>query len=520
MLAITASKCSRRAAQKLPVGTSFQLKRFSSSSSVINVDNPYTSEIHCSISTVDQKIVYPVVALVFLTGELMCLKIQEEWAKTSLDHRRIKLTGEAKFLRYHNIILCIDVVQKFMENFKQRKEEIAQDISSMMGKPLAQAQGEVNGVMERVEAMCDFAPKALADEVLPKEGFMRKIVREPVGVVLVLAPWNYPLLTTVNSVIPAVLAGNSVVLKHSPRTPLCANHFQSAFESSGAPVGLVQALHTDNDTVHAAIQHPKIGFVSFTGSVATGHKIYESVARNRFIDTTLELGGKDGAYVAPDANLDNAVAGLVDGAFYNAGQSCCGIERVYVHESMYDEFVEKAAETISGYVLGDPSDEKTTLGPLALSSQPAFLEAQVNDARAKGARVVVGGKPTTDSAGKGRFFEPTLVADVTSDMDIATVESFGPVLAVASVKSDDDAVERLNSTNYGLTGVLFTESAERAMQLAPRIEAGTVFMNRCDYLDPMLPWTGVKDTGKGVSLSEHGFGAFSRLKGYHFKLAS
>ena len=367
--------------------------------------------------------------------------------------------------------------------------------------------------------MMALAPDVLKSEVLPdKPGFRRLITKEPVGVVLTIAPWNYPILTTINSVAPAILSGNSVIIKHSARTPLCADHFVDAFLEAGAPEGLVTALHTGHDEVAQVIRHPSIGFVSFTGSVPGGGAVYRAVASERFIDATLELGGKDPGYVAEDANLDAAVDTLIDGAFFNNGQSCCGIERVYVHESKYDAFLEQAQTVLAGYRLGNPADASTTHGPLAQANACSFLQSQTDDAKARGARLLMGGSATVDAAGKGRFFQPTLLAECDHTMDIMTEESFGPVLGVAPVRSDEEAIALMNDSEYGLTASIFTGSEERAAEMAPRIETGTLFMNRCDYLDPLLPWTGVKNTGKGVSLSAHGFQGFNKLKGYHFKL--
>lgn len=465
----------------------------SSSSNVMKVDNPYTLETYCEIELKDAK--------ESLEAVQKSSSAQKEWSKTSLATR-------------------IEVVRKFMQVFEDQKDVIAKDISGQMGKTFAQAKGEVGGMMERCEKMIELAPEALKDEILPeKSGFFRKIGREPVGVVLVVAPWNYPLLTSVNSIVPALLSGNSVVLKHSSRTPLCADHFERAFLEAGAPPGVLTALHTGHAEVDQIIRHPEVGFVAFTGSVPGGHQIYSSVS-NRFIDATLELGGKDPGYVAEDANLAAAVETLVDGAYYNCGQSCCGIERVYVHEKHYESFLEQANEIVQGYNLGDPMNSDTTMGPVAQQSSQSFLLSQIKDAKAKGARVLSGGNITTDTNGKGRFFEPSLLADCDHSMDIMMEESFGPVLGVMPVKSDEHAIQLMNDSQFGLTASIFTESQERAAEIAPRIETGTVFMNRCDYLDPELPWTGVKDTGKGVSLSRHGFKAFSRLKGYHFKLST
>lgn len=254
------------------------------------------------------------------------------------------------------------------------------------------------------------------------------------------------------------------------------------------------------------------GYAHFTGSVRGGHQVYKNVS-NRFIDVGLELGGKDPAYIADDADIDQAIEGVVDGGFYNAGQSCCGIERVYVHRKHYDEFLDRASTIISGYKQGNPLEDGVDMGPMAQPSSVDFLSAQVKEAKEKGARVLVGG----EASDCGRFFQPTLVADATHDMGVMTEESFGPIIAVAPVDSDEEALELINDSPYGLTVSLWTNDEERAMRLAGECQTGTVFMNRCDYLEPLLAWTGVKDTGKGVSLSRHGFGPLTRLKSYHFK---
>lgn len=460
--------------------------------STLSVDNPYTGETFVEVPLVDT------------AGALELVDrssaAQREWARTSIESR-------------------IELLERFIVAMKGSSDAIAADISGQMGKTLASARGEISGMTERCEAMMALAPDVLKSEVLPdKPGFRRLITKEPVGVVLTIAPWNYPILTTINSVAPAILSGNSVIIKHSARTPLCADHFVDAFLEAGAPEGLVTALHTGHDEVAQVIRHPSIGFVSFTGSVPGGGAVYRAVASERFIDATLELGGKDPGYVAEDANLDAAVDTLIDGAFFNNGQSCCGIERVYVHESKYDAFLEQAQTVLAGYRLGNPADASTTHGPLAQANACSFLQSQTDDAKARGARLLMGGSATVDAAGKGRFFQPTLLAECDHTMDIMTEESFGPVLGVAPVRSDEEAIALMNDSEYGLTASIFTGSEERAAEMAPRIETGTLFMNRCDYLDPLLPWTGVKNTGKGVSLSAHGFQGFNKLKGYHFKL--
>lgn len=467
------------------------------------MDNPYSFNTYCEVPLAS-------------TAEALA-KVQETaaaqrlWAsETTLDDR-------------------LALVKRFMSNFECEKERIAADISGQMGKPYTHALGEIKGMYERCEGMMALAPEALAPEILPaKANFKRTIIKEPVGVVLCVAPWNFPLLTSVNCIVPAVLAGNGVIVKHSPRSPLCAEAFERAFLAAGAPPGLVSSLHCEHDSVHAVMRQEEVGFVSFTGSVAGGRAVYSSLAQHRFVDATLELGGKDAAYIAEDADMEAAVETLVDGAFFNAGQSCCGIERVYVHESRYRQFLEGASaelERCFGVLadgtskLGDPMASTTAMGPMALPTAPGFLQGQVKDAVNKGAKILFGdGTPVTDASGKGRFFSPTLLAGCSHSMDVMVEESFGPVLGVMPVASDGEAIDRINDSKFGLTACVFTSNEDRAEKMGQNVSVGTFFMNRCDYLDPMLPWTGVKDTGKGISLSTHGFRGVTKLKGLHLKM--
>jgi acyl-CoA reductase-like NAD-dependent aldehyde dehydrogenase len=365
--------------------------------------------------------------------------------------------------------------------------------------------------------MASIAEESLADIVLPpKEGFERRIAKEPLGVVLDLPAWNYPLLTAVNAVAPAVLAGNAVLVKHSPRTPLCGEHFARAFAEAGAPEGTVQAIFLDYPNTEKLVGDARVDHVLFTGSVLGGHKI-QAAARERFLHIGLELGGNDPAYVAPDCDFDKAVENIVDGAMYNAGQSCCAVERVYVHHSLYERFVAAVEPLVRAYVLGDPESDKTTMGPIAQPWHPAELQAFVQDATGKGAKLICGGRPTQVN-GRGRFFEPTLLKDVRADARVMNEESFGPLLPIAPVRSDEEALERMNASRLGLTASVWTSDRERADRMARQLEAGTVYMNRCDSLDPALPWSGVKDSGRGVTLSALGFDALTRPKALHYRL--
>lgn len=410
------------------------------------------------------------------------------------------------------------LAMRAVEQMESARDSIAADITRMMGKPLRQARNEVGGMAKRARHMIAIARESLADTVLPPlEGFERRIERVPLGVVFSLPAWNYPLLTAVNVVIPALLAGNAVVLKHSARSPLGGEHFADAFERAGAPKGLVQAIHCDYDTAEAICGDRRVSYVAYTGSLFGGQRVYAAAATKRFIDVGLELGGNDAAYVAEDADFERAVDGIVDGACYNAGQSCCAVERAFVSRSLYDRFVEAALELMKKYRLGDPTDEAVNMGPMAQPTHPAFLEAQVKQAESEGARVLLGGRATRVD-GRGRFFEPTLIVDAKSSVDVMRVETFGPVLPIVPVDSDEEALALINDSFLGLTASVWTRDRDRAAKLASRIETGTVYMNQCDTLDPALPWTGAKDSGKGATLSALGYLHLTRPKAINFKL--
>lgn len=408
-------------------------------------------------------------------------------------------------------------VERAVAVFKRDREDIAREVTQQMGKPIAEARREVDTLLERAEYCISIAAEVLAPEHLPEQpGLLRRIHQEPLGVVFNIAAWNYPLLLPVNVIVPAVLAGNAVVLKHSDKTPLTGLRFERAFAELSVP-NVVQNLVADHDQAGRMIRDRRVDHLSFTGSVRGGHDVYRSAAAARFIDVGLELGGKDAAYVAADADLEHTVAGVVDGACYNAGQSCCSVERVYVHESIYPQFLERAQVLVNAYRLGDPLDEATTMGPLASASKPAFLTSHVEEAVERGARVLAGGSAPTHIEHGRRFFAPTLVADVPREAQLMRDESFGPVVAVAAVKDDEEALHRMHDTDYGLTASVWTADQDRAERFGRALDVGTVYQNRCDYLDPALPWTGVRDSGKGSTLSRAGFFYLTRRKSINFR---
>ena len=407
---------------------------------------------------------------------------------------------------------------RFVEAFVAKKQAIAEEISWQMGRPVAHAPGEVRGLEERARYMISIAEATLGDvDPGPKAGFTRLIRREPLGVVLTLAPWNYPYLTAVNSIIPALMAGNAVILKHSSQTPLCAERFAEAFAAADLPGGVFQYLHLTHDATDALIRSPEIDFVAFTGSVVGGRAV-QRAASTRFIGVGLELGGKDPAYVRPDAPFEHTVENLVDGAFYNAGQSCCGIERIYIHEALYDRFVEAFVEQTRAYRLGDPLDPATTLGPVVRASTADFIRAQVAEAVRQGARALI--DPATFPAAQAGtpYLAPQVLTGVNHSMRIMTEETFGPAIGLMQVASDDEAVALMNDSPYGLTASIWTADEAAALVLGDRVETGTWFMNRCDYLDPALAWTGVKDSGRGCTLSALGYDHLTRPKSFHFRI--
>jgi acyl-CoA reductase-like NAD-dependent aldehyde dehydrogenase len=399
-----------------------------------------------------------------------------------------------------------------------RADEIGTELTWQMGRPIAHSPMEIRrGFAERAAYMIDIAADALADDVLaPKEGFFRFIRHEPLGVVLVLAPWNYPYLASVNAVIPALMAGNSVILKVSQQTPAVGARYADAFRDAGLPDGVFQHLQARHEDIATMIADRRVAFVSFTGSVEGGCAVQRAAARH-FIATNLELGGKDPAYVRADAPLDATIENLVDGAYFNAGQSCCAVERIYVHDDAYDRFVDGFVALTRQYRLGNPLDPKTTLGPVVRSSAAAVVRAQIADAIARGARALVDAREFPAAADGTPYVAPQVLVDVDHRMHVMTEESFGPVAGIMRVRSDDEAVALMNDSRYGLTASIWTSDVDRAVAIGDRVATGTWFLNRCDYLDPALAWTGVKDSGRGCSLSRLGYEALTRPKSFHLR---
>ena len=409
----------------------------------------------------------------------------------------------------------IEVVQSALNYFIENKQSIALDISQQMGRPISQSPSEVNGLLERANYLCSIAINALSPiNFEDKPGFKRSIVREPIGVIFVISAWNYPLLVTINSVIPALLAGNTVLLKHSSQTPAIGQHFEKAFKKMAGIDPLLGQGIVDHTTTGKIIEEMNIQHVVFTGSVSGGLKILQHTAK-KFMQPQLELGGKDAAYVAEDADIAAAAETVVDGAMFNSGQSCCGIERVYVHRNNYNEFINKSLQIIAQYKLGDPLSENTNMGPLVTEKAAKYADEQIQNAIKQGARVLAGGKMRQIS--NGFFYEPTLIIDIKQTMEIMQEENFAPILPVLPVDSIEEAIALVNDSRYGLTSAIFTQDLNKAKLFAEQVETGTVFMNRCDYLDPALPWTGVKNSGCGSALSHLGFLSVTRAKSLHFK---
>ncbi|MBU2709545.1 aldehyde dehydrogenase family protein [Zooshikella harenae] len=456
-----------------------------------------------TISPVDNSIY---VEREYATGEQIQTAL-EEAQKAHIYWKNVPLTQRVQ--------LCTQAI----ELLKTKQDQLAREICWQMGRPIVHAGGEINGVIERAEYMLSIAESALAPIQVPgNHTRIRYIQKEPLGVVLLIAPWNYPYLTAINTLIPALVAGNTVIIKHSTQTPLCAERLVEIFLEAGFPDSVFQYLHLTHAGCEQVIEHPAINFVAFTGSVAGGRSIASSSAQY-FKGVGLELGGKDPAYIREDADLATAVASVMDGVFFNAGQSCCGIERIYVHKAVYHDFVEAACQWVKALNLGRPDELATTLGPMISKQAATAVRSQIKEAVACGATMLIDEFKYALSQPGTPYLAPQLLVNVNHSMSIMNEESFGPVAGIMFVDNDDEAVYLMNDSDYGLTAAIYTQDINVAKSLGERLETGTVFMNRCDYLDPALAWTGVKDSGRGCTLSLLGYDQLTQPKSYNLQLA-
>ncbi|KAF4616677.1 hypothetical protein D9613_008623 [Agrocybe pediades] len=457
---------------------------------------PYTTRVYPTTEEIDKVIQNAVAA-------------QRSWSRVPLEER-------------------ISIGRKFMEEFKKMSDELPMELSLQMGRPVSQGAGEIRGFLDRADYLLNIAASSLADVSLKdtdKPGFRRYIKRTPLGVILVIAPWNYPYLVSINAVLPAIVAGNAVLLKPSPQTPVTAERFALALTRAGVPENIIQVLHMSPELTNHVIQNPSVDFVSFTGSVQGGRSVAKAAAHAAgFTGVALELGGKDPAYVRPDADLDYTVAELVDGAFFNSGQSCCAIERIYVHQSIYEPFVEKFVALTKTYRLGDPTLPETNLGPVVSLASAERIRKQVDQAVAAGAKSLIAESHFPQAKIGSTYVAPQVLVDVNHSMEVMMEETFGPVVGIQKVSSDEEALELMNDSPYGLTASIWTdaernpESEAAFLRFVDDLATGTVFLNRCDYLDPALAWCGVKNSGRGVSLSKFGYDQLTREKSVHMKI--
>ena len=409
------------------------------------------------------------------------------------------------------------ILDRFLEILRGQNDEIAVELAWQMGRPVRYG-GEFGSFEERVRALIDLAPAALAP-TLPadrRDGITRHIVRAPLGVVFVIAPWNFPFLTAVNTIVPALMAGNALLLKHSAQTLLVGDRFQSALDAAGLPAGLFRHVALSHEDSARILSTGSVDHVTFTGSVEGGRAV-ERAAAGTFTSSTLELGGKDPAYVRADADLAFAVENIVDGVYFNSGQSCCGVERIYVHDRLYDDFIDGFAALTRQYQLGNPLDFATTLGPMAATRFADVVRAQTADALARGGKPLI--DPAQFSANRDGtpYLMPQAIINVDHGMAIMREENFGPLVGIMKVSSDAEAITLMNDCDFGLTASIWTADVAAAQSISAGLETGTVFANRCDYVDPGLAWTGVKNTGRGTSVGQLGYDGLTRPKSIHLR---
>jgi|TARA_B000000532_G_scaffold20812_1_gene14321 acyl-CoA reductase-like NAD-dependent aldehyde dehydrogenase len=422
----------------------------------------------------------------------------QSWKSTSIDDR-------------------IKIINKFIDNLIALKPEVSKEICWQIGRPISQCGNELRGFEERSRHMVEIAKESLRDIPATKnDEFDNYIYKSPLGVIFVMAPWNYPIITATNTIVPALLAGNTIVIKHSSQTPRCAELISKAFDNTGLPEGVFQFVHTDHQACEKIIADPRIAHVVFTGSVRGGQEVKKYIG-TRFINVGLELGGKDPAYVRSDADLNHAIENLVDGAMFNSGQSCCGIERIYVDQSIYKDFIDGFKTITEQYKLGDPSQEDTNLGPVVRLSAANFIRSQISEAEKQGAKRLIDESKFSIAKDDNCYIAPQVMIDVDHSMRFMMEETFGPAVGIMPVKDHHEAKQLMNDSPYGLTASIWTKDLDFAKEFGRDIETGTFFMNRCDYLDPALAWTGVKDTGVGCSLSVLAFDQFTRPQSFHMR---
>ena len=422
----------------------------------------------------------------------------QSWKSTSIDDR-------------------IKIINKFIDNLIALKPEISKEICWQIGRPISQCGNELRGFEERSRHMVEIAKESLRDIPATKnDEFDNYIYKSPLGVIFVMAPWNYPIITATNTIVPALLAGNTIVIKHSSQTPRCAELISQAFDNTGLPEGVFQFVHTDHQACEKIIADPRIAHVVFTGSVRGGQEVKKYIG-TRFINVGLELGGKDPAYVRSDADINHAIENLVDGAMFNSGQSCCGIERIYVDQSIYKDFIDGFKTITEQYKLGDPSQEDTNLGPVVRLSAANFIRSQISEAEKQGAKRLIDESKFSIAKDDNCYIAPQVMIDVDHSMRFMMEETFGPAVGIMPVKDHHEAKQLMNDSPYGLTASIWTKDLDFAKEFGRDIETGTFFMNRCDYLDPALAWTGVKDTGVGCSLSVLAFDQFTRPQSFHMR---
>ncbi len=426
---------------------------------------------------------------------------QKHWRLTSLSHKK-------------------DIINKFIMLLEKNKKKLAEEITWQIGRPIKDSPNEINGAIYRTKVLLDLAEESLSDIIITNSkknsdsNLHRKIKLNPLGIVFIIAPWNYPYLTTINTLIPALLAGNSVIIKHSSQTPLVSENIVKLLLESGLPENVCQFLHLSHTSTYKIISGNHVDYVAFTGSNLAGKEITQALA-NCLHSSSLELGGKDAAYVRQDTDLNYTVENLVDGVFYNAGQSCCGVERIYVDKIIFEDFVHKFVTLTKKYVLDNPSLENTTLGPLVRNKAAQHVRNQIDQAVKNGAQKLIDRKIFRKDTKDTAYLAPQVLINVDHQMDIMRQETFGPAIGIMPVKSDTEALQLINDSNYGLTCSLWTKDKEYAQKLFENIDVGTCLLNKCDYLDPSLAWSGVKDSGYGCSLSKLGFLNLVQPKSYY-----